>query len=131
MGVGSRFHLTGLRRDVPELLTAMDVFALSSLWEGLPRVLPQAMAARLPLVVTATDGSAEAVTEGVNGRLVPPGEPSALAEAVIDLLRDREMAARMGEAGYRQVPEFGMHSMVAQIASLYEELLALKGIAQD
>jgi glycosyltransferase involved in cell wall biosynthesis len=128
-GLSERFHLTGLRRDVPELLTAFDVFALSSLWEGLPRVLPQAMAARLPIVATATDGNAEAVTDGVNGRLVPPGEPQALACAVVDLLRNPVEARRMGEAGYARVKEYGARRMVEQIAQLYEELLRQKGLA--
>ncbi|MHC4617094.1 MAG: glycosyltransferase family 4 protein [Planctomycetota bacterium] len=127
-GLTERFHLTGLRRDVPELLTTFDIFALSSLWEGLPRVLPQAMAARLPLVVTATDGSAEAVTDGVNGRLVPPGEPGALAQAVVDLLRNPTDARRMGDAGLSLVEEFGARRMVEQIAQLYEELLHQKGL---
>jgi len=90
--------LTGLRRDVPELMAAFDIFVLSSLWEGLPRVLPQAMATGLPIVATAIDGNAEAIEDGVNGLLVPPGQPAALAQAVIRLLRDPQMAGRMGEA---------------------------------
>jgi glycosyltransferase involved in cell wall biosynthesis len=75
LGLGDRLILTGLRRDVPELLAAMDVFALSSLWEGLPRVLPQAMASGLPIVCTRADGTAEAIHEGRNGFLVEPGQP--------------------------------------------------------
>ena len=128
-GLQERFHLTGLRRDVPELLTVMDIFALSSLWEGLPRVLPQAMAAGLPIVATAVDGNAEAVTDGVNGRLVPPGDAGALAQGVLALLRDPGTAARMGEAGCARVQEFGARRMVERIAQLYEDLMRRKGIA--
>lgn len=130
-GLAARFHLTGLRRDVPELLTALDVFALSSLWEGLPRVLPQAMAAGLPIIATAIDGNAEAVEDGVNGCLVPPAEPPALAEAVIALLRDPDAARRMGQAGLARVREFGAAQMVDDIARLYEALLRAKGLAEN
>lgn len=128
-GLATRFHLIGLRRDVPELLTAFDVFALSSLWEGLPRVLPQAMAAGLPVVATAIDGNAEAITDGINGRLVPPADPSALAEAVIALLRDPGTAHRTGQAGLARVHEFSAAKMVDDIACLYEALSRAKGLA--
>jgi glycosyltransferase involved in cell wall biosynthesis len=130
-GLTTRFHLTGLRRDVPELLTTFDVFALSSLWEGLPRVLPQAMAAGLPMVATAIDGNAEAVSDGVNGRLVPPADPLALARAVIALLRDPDAARRMGQAGLARVREFSAAKMVDDIARLYEALLSAKGLAEN
>ena len=119
-----RIHLTGLRRDVPDLMHSFDVFALSSLWEGLPRVLPQAMAAGLPIVATAVDGNAEAVTDGVNGRLVPPGDPTLLAQAVIEMLRDPEMMAQMGAAGRERAGEFGAQKMVNDIAELYTRLVA-------
>ena len=120
--------LTGLRRDVPELMAAFDIFVLSSLWEGLPRVLPQAMVAGLPIVATAIDGNAEAIEDGVNGLLVPPGHPAALAQAVIRLLRDPQMARRMGQAGRACADEFGARKMVGEIANLYEELLSRKGL---
>lgn len=129
LGVADRLVLTGLRRDIPELMAAMDIFVLSSLWEGLPRVLPQAMASGLPIGATAIDGSAEAIEEGVNGLLTPPGEPQRLAEAVIRLLRDPELARRMGAAGRVRAVEFDVRTMVAQIAGLYQELLRQKGIA--
>ena len=127
-GLVDRCHLTGLRPDVPELLTTFDVFALSSLWEGLPRVLVQAMAAGLPVVATAIDGNVEAVLDGVTGRLVPPADPPALARAAIEMLRDAELAARMGREGRARVEEYGAERMVAQIAQLYEDLLARKGL---
>lgn len=130
-GLTTRFHLTGLRRDVPELLTTFDVFALSSLWEGLPRVLPQAMAAGLPMIATAIDGNAEAISDGVNGRLVPPADPPALARAVIALLRDPDAARRMGQAGLARVREFSAAKMVDDIARLYEALLSAKGLAEN
>lgn len=131
VGLATCFHLTGLRRDVPELPTTFDVFALPSLWEGLSRVLPQAMAAGLPIVATAIDGNAEAIDDGINGCLVPPGDPSALAKAVIALLRHPDAARRMGQAGLARVREFSAAKMVDDIVQLYEALLSAKGLAQN
>ena len=121
-----RVHLTGLRRDVPDLMHSFDVFALTSLWEGLPRVLPQAMAADLPIVATAVDGNAEAVTDGVNGFLTPPGDPEAMAAALLHLLDDPALARRMGKAGQVRAEEFGARKMVRDVAALYEELVGEK-----
>ena len=126
LGITDRLVLTGLRRDVPELLAAMDLFTLSSLWEGLPRVLPQAMATGLPIVATACDGSAEAISDGDNGFLVPSSNPDLLAERLCRLLDDSALAARMGEEGRARVAEFSDRRMVEQIDTLYRELLARK-----
>jgi glycosyltransferase involved in cell wall biosynthesis len=128
LGIRDRLVLTGLRRDVPELLAAMDIFALSSLWEGLPRVLPQAMATGLPVIATACDGSAEAVEEGVNGFLTPPGDPAALADKVLALIRNPDLAHGLGEAGRARVAEFDVQTMVTKIADLYQDLLLQKKI---
>ena len=116
--------LTGLRRDVPELLATFDVFVLSSLWEGLPRVLPQAMATGLPIVCTQADGSAEAVEDGVNGYLVPRSQPEQMAQRVNLLLSDRSMRQKMGELGRQRAPEFGARKMVWEIHQLYQLLYA-------
>ncbi len=126
LGIADRLVLTGLRRDVPELMAAFDLFTLSSLWEGLPRVLPQAMATGLPIVATACDGSAEAISDGGNGFLVPPGNPDLLAERLCQLLDDPALAARMGEEGRTRVVEFSDQRMVGQIETLYRQLLVQK-----
>lgn len=128
LGLTDRLILTGLRRDVPELMAMFDIFVLSSLWEGLPRVLPQAMSTGLPIVATAIDGSAEAVEDGVNGRLVPPGEPTKLAEAVIELLNNPKLRTDMGLAGQKRAVGFGARQMVDDIAVLYSQLLVQKGL---
>jgi len=124
VGIGDQLVLTGLRRDVPELLAMFDVFVLSSLWEGLPRVIPQAMAAGLPVVATAVDGTAEVVEQGVTGFLTPPGEPDALAGMVLQLLRDPTLAQLMGEAGKARAETFSDKTMIAEIDALYRELLS-------
>ncbi|MCO5186992.1 MAG: glycosyltransferase family 4 protein [Anaerolineae bacterium] len=124
LGIAGQTVLTGLRRDVPELMAAMDLFVLSSLWEGLPRVLPQAMATGLPIVCTAADGSAEAVSDGINGFLSPPARPDLLAARLDQLLQDAQLRSRFGCAGLERAPEFGAARMVAAIDTLYCELLA-------
>jgi len=121
--ITSRLVLTGLRRDVPELMSIFDIFALSSLWEGLPRVLPQAMATGLPIVATAIDGNTEAVVDGENGFLTPPANPKALAKSIIKLLNNPQLAQQMGQAGKKRATEFGAQKMVDDIAALYTELL--------
>ncbi len=119
-GIAGRTVLTGLRRDVPELMGAFDVFVLTSLWEGLPRVLPQAMATGLPIVCTLADGSAEAVAEGVNGFLSPKGQPEHLAANVVRLLEEGDLRRRMGENGRARAQEFSADKMVADIHALYQ-----------
>lgn len=123
-GLSEQFVLTGLRRDVPELLTVFDVFALTSLWEGLPRVLPQAMSTVLPVVATTSDGNAEIVSEGKNGFLVPPGDTTQIAELVLSLLNDPGKRRQMGEAGREIAKEYDVRHMVSQIDALYRELMA-------
>lgn len=122
-GLSARVVLTGLRRDIPEIMAVFNVFVLSSLWEGLPRVLPQAMATSLPIVCTRADGSAEAVIDGENGFLVPKGEAELLAGKVLTLLGDDELRRRMGENGRSRAPEFGAEKMVRDIEALYRSLL--------
>jgi len=120
--LADRVVLTGLRRDVPELMATFDVFVLTSLWEGLPRVLPQAMASGLPIVCTLADGSAEAVEEGVTGFLSPKGWSEHLATNVVRLLEDDEMRRRMGENGRARALEFSAEQMVADIHALYQQM---------
>jgi glycosyltransferase involved in cell wall biosynthesis len=121
-GLQGRVHLSGLRRDVPELLRAFDVFALSSHWEGLPRVFPQAMAAGLPIVATRVAGAADAVAEADNGHLVEVGDVSAMAARLVDLARDPARRAAMGRRGLERVEEFSARRMVDQLQALYAEL---------
>lgn len=119
-----RVHLPGLRRDVPELLRAFDVFALASRWEGLPRVFPQAMAAGLPVVATRVDGAADAVEDGVTGRLVEVGDAAGLGRALLELAADPERRRRMGEAGRARVDEFSAARMVRRLEGIYAALAA-------
>ena len=121
--------LAGLRMDVPDLLHAMDIFALTSLWEGLPRVIPQAMIAGLPVVANNVDGNAEIIRDGVNGFLTPPGDISLMAERIVRLLKDQPLKqAIVAQGRETAAQEFSLHDMVKKIETLYDELLTLKGI---
>ncbi len=121
-------HLVGLRQDVPRVVAAMDVFLLSSRYEGLPRVVVEAMALGKPVVSTPADGVVEVVRDEVTGRLVPPGDWSALAEAAAALIESPERRRVLGTAARRIATErFGLEGMVTRTEKLYEELLASKG----
>jgi glycosyltransferase involved in cell wall biosynthesis len=118
-----RFHLLGWRRDIPSLFKNLDLLALTSLWEGLPRVVPEAMAASLPVVATRVDGTPEAVVEGETGFLVEPGDVQGMAERICWLLEHSEAARSMGSKGRVRVEEFDIDRMVRRQEALYEELL--------
>jgi glycosyltransferase involved in cell wall biosynthesis len=126
-GIGDRFRLLGWRRDIPEILWSSDLFVLTSLWEGLPRVYPQAMAAHLAIVGTRVDGAPEAVVEGENGFLVEPKDFEGLAGRIIQLLRDESLRTKMGRLGRARVDEFDIHLMLRQQEELYRDILMQKG----
>jgi glycosyltransferase involved in cell wall biosynthesis len=129
LGLAHSFHLLGWRHDLPRLMAASAVVVLTSRWEGLPQVIPQARAAGRPVVATAVDGTPEAVQDGVTGYLVPPGDPAAAADRISALLSDPALAYRMGEAGRAGLSEWDLDAMVRAQERLYLELLAEKGIA--
>ena len=103
--LNDRVVFTGLRYDVPELLSAMDVFVLPSYREGMPVVLLEAMAMARPVVATHVRGCREVVVDGETGILVPPGDVPALADAIVRLLGDKELAGRMGRAGRKRAEQ--------------------------
>lgn len=125
-GIADRTVLTGLRRDVPRLLSAMDIFMLTSLWEGLPRVIPQAMCMGLPVIANLADGTAEAIQDGETGYLCPPGDISSLFERCAYLINHPRERQAMGQKGWAYAAqEFDIRQMVAQITELYESLLTV------
>jgi glycosyltransferase involved in cell wall biosynthesis len=123
----SRIKVLGYREDVPELLAILDVFALSSLWEGLGRALTEAMSVGLAVATTAVNGVPELVNHGETGLLSPPAEPAKLAANILRLINQPEEARRMARRGQERVlPNFGARQMVEQIEALYETLLTEK-----
>ena len=129
LGVEDIVYFLGFRDDVPRILASLDLFVLSSHLEGLGSSLLDAMASRLPVVATQTGGIPEVVIHGETGLLVPPKDPEALAEAILKLYRDRELAGRLARQGYEFVhTRFSAAAMADKVLALYESLAARKGI---
>jgi len=126
LGVGERLHMMGWRTDVREIIHASDVLVLTSLWEGLPKVVLQAMASGRPVVATTVDGTPEVVSDGENGYLCEPLDVGCMADRVVSLLKDSVLAHRMGEAGKAMVGEFDEGIMLKNIEKLYDTLLKVK-----
>ena len=124
LGLQDRFHLLGLRPDVPNLLRSADVFVLPSLSEGLPLALLEAMMAGRPIVATDVGEVSIALAGGTAGVLVKPADAPALADAIARLLTDSSEARRLGDgAGRRAAAEYALSTMVERYASLYVEML--------
>lgn len=124
LGLDGTVVFAGYREDASRLAGAFDVFALSSLYEGLPIALLEAMALGCPPVVPAVGGLPEVVDDGVNGLLVPPAQPQALADAITAILRDGELRERLGGAAGRRARDFDIRTAVRRTEQVYEELLA-------
>ncbi|MBC7263910.1 MAG: glycosyltransferase family 4 protein [Chloroflexi bacterium] len=117
--------MLGMRRDVPDVLRAADVFVLTSRgWEGLPLTALEAQASGVPVVITDVGGSREAIADGKTGILVPPRDASALYRALLQLARDPGLRAKMGRAGReRAATQFSLQRMARETAAVYEQFL--------
>lgn len=123
LGIADRVIFTGLRHDIPTILAQSDIFVLSSFWEGLPLSAVEAMAAARPVVLTDVGGNRELVEPGAQGLIVPPGDPRALADALLLLSNDEPRRMEMGRAGRARVwRDFNMDTFVAQHEALYEAI---------
>lgn len=121
-------RFAGFRADIPAMLSIMDVFALSSILEGLPRVLLEALAMERAVVATSIAGVTEVAQHGVTGLLVPPGQPAPLADAIVALLKDQELASRLGKTGRKLVEgRFALSRTVEEVDRLYTGLLRERG----
>ncbi len=125
LGLSRRVLFLGQRLDVPDLLAASDIFVLSSDWEGLPITILEAMTSGVPCVATAVGGVPEALTDGVTGVTVEPGDPGALADGIRALAQDPELRARMAAAARDEFElRFRGEQMVRQTEALYDMALA-------
>jgi len=123
LNLEEKVKLLGFRQDIPEILSLLDLFVLSSRWEGLGTSLLDAFASRVPVVCTNVGGIPEIVKDGVNGILVPPGNPEALSRAIISLLENRDLARRIAEEGFQLVKErFSIERMVEETRKIYDRL---------
>ena len=128
LGVENRVSFTGMRKDIPRILSASDVFVLPTLTEALPTVLAEAMAAHLPIIASAVGGIPEMINDYENGRLVSPGNVQQLTDVVIELLSDGGSRQKMGEAGWEVVNrKFNISEQVRRLSDLYLDLLIKYG----
>lgn len=127
LGLQEVVHFLGNRRDIPDLLHALDIFVLPSHSEGVSLALLEAMAAGLPVIASAVGGLPEVVTDGENGLLIPPQDPEALARALERLLSDPAWAKKLGENARKHVKEnFSLDRLGREINEIYAELVAEK-----
>jgi glycosyltransferase involved in cell wall biosynthesis len=122
LGLVNNVHFLGLRTDVEEILPALDVFISSSLWEGLPTVILEAMAAGVPVVATEVSGSIELVKDGVTGLLVPPANPTAIAGAVRELLQNPDGSEKLSDAAQHWSKRFSIEGVADQYQHMYVDL---------
>jgi len=120
-GIASKVRFLGLRDDIPQLLAVSDISVLPSHEEGFSNVILESMAAALPIVATNVGGNSEAVVNGVTGWLVPPKNPDAMAEKIVDLLHDPQKARSWGKQGRKRVnKKFTIERMVQEHIKLYK-----------
>lgn len=123
--LSARVRFAGERADVASSLEEMDLYAQSSIAEGMPNSILEAMAAGLPVVATAVGGTPEVVVADETGLLVPPGDPAAMAAALMTLLTDRAKAEAFGRAGRARVEaEFGEATMLRRVEALLDRLVS-------
>jgi glycosyltransferase involved in cell wall biosynthesis len=124
-------HLLGRRSDMAEVLSAFDLFVLSSHDEGMSNAILEAMAMQRPVVATDVGGTNEVVQDGRTGVLVPAKDPAALAQGILRVLRAPQEGAAMGERGRAiAVERFSARAMVRQMEQLYVQLLEARGLRQ-
>lgn len=129
LGLEKKVRFLGSRQDIPQILSALDVFVLPSYREGLSMVLLEAAATGKPSVSTDVRGCRDVVVHGETGLLVPPRDAPRLAEAIIELLRDSAKRECMGMAARRRAEAlFDARLAFAQIEAIYEQLLRARGI---
>ena len=124
-GLRDRVIFAGHQNNIANFYQIMDIVVLPSFSEGLPNVVLEAMAFKIPVIATSVGGVPEVIMGGLNGTLVPPGDPKAMAEKIIRLLANENGRQTMGESGYRSLyPKFSPEHRARQILTLYEELLS-------
>jgi len=126
LGLAAAVIMTGFRRDIPEVMAALDVLVLPSIRsEAASQVIPQALAVGTPVIATTVGGSGEIVRDGETGRLVPPGDARALAAAILETLKDTRAARDAARRGQALVhARHSLEASMAQTTAVYREVLA-------
>lgn len=116
------------RKDIPEILTATDVLCISSNYEGTPLVLFEPMAAGKAVVSTAVDGCREVIQDKRTGLLVPPNDPEKFGEALIKVIEDVPMRARLGKAARAASKRYDISECMRLMQQIYDDVLREKGV---
>jgi glycosyltransferase involved in cell wall biosynthesis len=124
LDIAEYVQFKGMRHDTIELLHSMDIFILTSLYEGMSNAIMEAMASKLPCVVTGVGGNSELVEDGKTGYVLPQNDSLLLSSKVIDLIKNEDLATKMGLAGYDKInKEFSITNMVKKTEEVYLKLL--------
>lgn len=123
LGMADRVEFLGYRSDARRLIGSLDVLVVPSRTDGTPLVVLEAMAAGVPVVAAAVGGIPDQIRHDVDGLLVPPGDPAAVAGALAELLTDAERALRLAAAGRRRAAEFTHDAMVLTLETIYRSAL--------
>lgn len=122
LGLDGSLVLTGWRRDIPEIMTSIDVLCLTSLWEGLPRTILEAVSCGIPVVATDVGGNSEVIKDGINGYLSKPGNISDMAYRIVELLSQTPSSCN---PLHKLDSSFDIKEMIREIESLYNGLIKL------
>ncbi|MFH1045399.1 MAG: glycosyltransferase family 4 protein [Candidatus Omnitrophota bacterium] len=128
LGIAEQVILGGWRRDIPEIMSCLDILALTSLWEGTPLVFLEAMCSKLPVIAYNVDGVSEMIQDGVNGYLVPLGETHTVASRINHLLENKSIRTKMGAEGFALVSRecCAIERMMQEVEHLYRSITAKK-----
>lgn len=114
-----KIKFLGYRKDIPDLLNVCDIFALTSLHEGLPRAIMEAMAAGKPIIATNVRGNRDLVLDGVNGYLVPVNDVEATAKVITKLAENITLRNRMGEEGKKIIQDYAIEKVLKEMDDIY------------
>ena len=129
LNLAGRIIFTGQRNDVPQIMREIDLSVLPSLSESFSNTLLESMANGLPVVATNVGGNPEIVSDGINGLLVPPRDPAALSRAMVELLKNPELARRLGQAARQKVvSDYSVECLLRRTEDLYTGLLERRGL---
>ena len=132
LGLGASVHVSAPDDGLGALIAAADAVVVPSLWDGMSPVLLQALTRGRPVIASAVGGAPDLIENGVNGRLVPPGDARALADALESFHRRADSSARLGrEAGRRACDEFTWDHVVDAYEAVYDDVLGLASFVPD
>jgi len=123
-GLKKHVKMLGHRNDVPQIMASSSMIVIPSLWEGTPRVIPEAFAMKKPVIATPVGGIPDIISDGKTGILVEPRNSHQLAAKINDLIENPKKAQRMAEQAHKSVKEFSADTMVRQIDSQYKHMIA-------